>query len=240
MSFADTFIYARLQRSKVMELNNAGLREKTMTDLLKGFKIFVVSLFAVATLGACAAGPAGPYYQVSESRTPTGTFAPIRLGPHEQTFTLQIDDRTPFGPYNLARTLDMLYKKGYDEVRRQKQADFSIDIAFAASAQENPEVRAGHTLGGALAGAAAGAIIGGALGDPGKGAAIGAASGGALGFVSPAATPFVNIDINIYSREQRQSFHRSATIDLTHVPPPDVRHVIDTEVVRLLQDLPMR
>lgn len=210
-----------------------------MTDLVKMFKITLVSFF-IATLCACAVGPAGPYYQVSESRGPARTFAPIALGPNDQAFILQVEDRTPFGPYSLPGTLDMLYKKGYDEVRRQKEADFSIDVALSASAQENPEARAAHTVGGALMGAAAGAIIGGALGDPGQGAAIGAASGGALGFVSPAATPFVSIDINIYSNRERQSFHRSATIDLTHVPPPDVRHVIDTEVVRLLQDMPAR
>jgi hypothetical protein len=204
------------------------------------FKIFVASLFIAGALTACAVGPTGTYYEVRESRTPARTFTPIYLGPNDQAFALRIDDRTPFGPYSLPRTLDMLYNKGYDEVRRQKQADFVIDIAFAASAQENPEVRAGHTLGGALAGAAAGAIIGGALGDPGQGAAIGAASGGALGFISPAATPFVTIDVSVYSHRERQTSHRSATIDLTHVPPPDVRHVIDTEVVRLLQDIPPR
>lgn len=203
-------------------------------------KIVAISLLA-ATLGACAYGPApGPYYQVQESRTPAATMPPIYLGPNDRSFALRVEDRTPFGPYNLPETLDMLYRKGYDEVRREREANFTINIAFTASAAENPEARAGHTLGGALAGAAAGAIIGGALGEPGKGAAIGAASGGALGFVSPAATPFVTIDLDIYSYAERQSFRRSATVDLSHVPPPDVRHVIDTEVTRLLQDLPAR
>ena len=224
---------------KVFESDNTRIGRNTMNDVAKMFKIILVSLF-VSTLCACAVGPSGPYYQVSESRPQAGTYTPIALGPNDQTFILQVEDRTPFGPYSLPGTLDMIYKKGYDEVRREREADISINVAFTASAQENPEARAAHTVGGALVGAAAGAIIGGALGDPGQGAAIGAASGGALGFVSPASTPFVTIDINIYSNRERQSSHRGATIDLTHVPPPDVRRVIDTEVTRLLQDMPAR
>lgn len=202
-------------------------------------KIAVILLLAGA-LNACVAVPTAPYYAVQEVPTASGTKAVLNVGPSDRTFLLQVEDRTPFGPYELPQTLDMLYQKGYDEVRRQREADFSINVSMWASAHDNPDQRALNTFGGALAGAAAGAIIGGALGDPGAGAAIGAASGGTLGFVSPASAPHVKIDVNVFSNTERLSSQRSVNIDLTHVPPPDVRHVIDLAISKLLRDLPNR
>jgi hypothetical protein len=213
--------------------------EGTMKALAKISRIMAVALL-VGTLGACAEGPSGPYYRVSESPAPVERESQWQLGANDQYYTLRVDDRTPFGLHQLPQAMDLLYGKGYDEVKREKEADFSIDVAFSADFQENPERRAAQTLGGALAGAATGAIIGGALGDPGRGAAIGAASGGALGLVSPASSPLVRININIYSLNERLSSQRSATVDLTNVPPPDVQRVIDMQVSRMLQSLPSR
>ncbi|NLI33589.1 MAG: hypothetical protein GX422_12565 [Deltaproteobacteria bacterium] len=153
---------------------------------------------------------------------------------------MQIYDRTGIGFRRLPRAEQLLYEKGYDRVRRQRDADFSIDITLAAGLRDNPDVRAGQAVGGALAGAAAGAIIGGALGDPGPGAAIGAASGGLLGLAAPAATTVVRIDINIQSFREGGSSFASSTIDLAHVPPPEAFHVIDAEIARMLQTLPRR
>ena len=80
-------------------------------------------------------------------------------------------------------------------MRRQREADFSLDIALTAEARDNPDVRAEHLLGGAILGAATGALIGAAVRAPATGAAIGAAGGGFLGLASPADTPMIRIDI---------------------------------------------
>jgi hypothetical protein len=214
-----------------------------MEETMKGFTRVIKTLTVlslVGILGACAAGPTGPYYRVSESPVVANTDSQLRLGPEDQYYTLRVDDRTPFGLHVLPQAMDLLYSKGYDEVRRQNKADFTIDISFVADYQDNPDARAAHTVGGALAGAATGAIIGGALGSPGRGAAIGAASGGALGLVAPASYPLVRITINVYSLNDQLSSYRSATVDLTNVPPPDVQRVIDMQVARMLQGLPGR
>ncbi len=209
---------------------------KTQTNRLGACLIL---LFVILSAG-CAVAPAGSYYSVANNPTPPDTPSSIEIGATDQYYVLQISDHTPFDVHQLPRTSDMLYNKGYDEVRKQKKADFSIDVALSMSVRDNPDVRAGNMLGGALFGAAAGAIIGGAAGDPGAGAAIGAASGGALGLAAPAGTGMVTIDINTYSYSERLGSRMSRTIDLATVPPPEVRQVIDHEVSRMLQSLPRR
>ena len=211
--------------------------EKAMRSSTNLFRI-LVCLVLVGILGGCAVGPTGPYYSVSQNHTEND--GPFRLGPNDQYYVMQIDDRSPFGLHRLPQTEDMLYNKGYDRVRKEKSADFSIDVAFSGGVQENPELRAGHTIGGALLGAATGAAIGAAVGDPGAGAAIGAAGGGALGLVAPAATGVVRIDISVYSFNERTTSQKSTTVDLAHVPPHDLHHVIDNEVTRTLHGLPRR
>ena len=133
-----------------------------------------------------------------------------------------------------------MHRRGYDLVRRQREADFAVEVVLSGGLRDNPDVRAGNALGGALFGAATGAVIGAAAGDPGAGAAIGAASGGALGIIAPASTPLVRIDLNLYSLRDRTSTQRTTTIDLAGVPPYDVQRVIDFEVSRLLAALPRR
>lgn len=176
----------------------------------------------------------------SSGQSPGRGRSSFVLGPEDQNYVLQVDDNTPFGIYELPQTNNALYDKGYDRVRRQWEADFSIEISVSGGLRENPEVRAGNTLGGALFGAATGALIGAAVGDPGTGAAIGAASGGALGLISPAATNFVTIDLNVFSFHERVSAYRSLSVDLTTVPPFEVRRVVDAEVSRMLRGLPSR
>lgn len=203
---------------------------------LKGF--FILLLFGF--LGGCAVSP-GPYYNVHDNPTYSGSSnGYFSLGPDDQYYVLRVEDRTPFGMHHLPKTDDMLYERGYDKVRREKEADFAIDVTLSAGMQDNPNQRAANTVGGALFGAATGAIIGGALGDPGPGAAIGAASGGALGLVAPASTPLVNVDIELYSFSEQKSSRMSRTIDLSTVPPQDVPYVIDNEVSRMLQTLSRR
>lgn len=211
-----------------------------MKTKFTGASRFLVYIFCASILSACAVAPAGPYYRVSESPSQPASYQDFTPGPKDQNYVMQVSDRTPFGLERLPKTDNMLYSKGYDRVRTDRDADFAIDVAFAAGVQDNPNVRAGNTLGGALAGAAAGAIIGGATGHPGTGAAIGAASGGALGMVAPAGTSLVTIEINLQSFRDRQVSHRTATVDLTNVPPYDVARVVDTEVARLLESLPRR
>ncbi|MGV8074117.1 MAG: glycine zipper family protein [Syntrophobacteraceae bacterium] len=197
-------------------------------------------LFFIGILGGCVAGPAGPYYQVARDQPPAAAMEPFELGPNDITYILEVIDYTPFGLRRLPMTEEQLYNKGYDRVRRTREADFAIDIAFSASSRDNPDVRAGNMLGGAMLGAATGAIIGGATGDAGAGAAIGAASGGALGLVSPASTPMVRIDITITSFRDQYNAHRGVVVDLSSVPPMYVQRAIDNEVSRMLHSLPRR
>jgi hypothetical protein len=204
------------------------------------FKVLFLVLLAVA-LSSCAVAPMAPHYDVVENQVPPPTPEPLRLDPRDQAYTLRVDDRTPFGLHQLPGTVNSMYEKGYDNVRRDREADFGIDVVLSAAFRDNPNVRGANMLGGALAGAAAGAIIGGATGNPGAGAAIGAASGGVLGAAAlPADTPMVRIDLTISSFHERSSTQRSRTIDLAGVPPQDVQYVVDKEVARMLQSLPRR
>lgn len=198
-----------------------------------------VLLCLVGLLAGCVYGPPGTYYKVQDTRQPTGG-GPFVLGPNDQYFVLRVDDSTPFGIYDLPQTGHFLYNKGYDQVRRQREADFTVEVYISGGLRENPDLRAGNTLGGAMVGAATGAMIGAAVGDPGAGAAIGAASGGALGLISPAATSFVTVDLNVYSFNERVPASRSIGIDLSTVPPFEVRRVIDVEVSRMLRPIPPR
>jgi hypothetical protein len=209
-----------------------------MRDPRRPFQVLLILLILVG-MGACAYP--GPYYQSAGPPPPsTEPYSDLRVGINDRNFVMQIYDRTSIGFRRLPQSEQLLYDKGYDRVRRERDADFSIDVTVSAGLRDNPDVRAGQALGGALAGAAAGAIIGGALGDPGPGAAIGAASGGLLGLAAPAATSVARIDINIQSFSDGRSSFASATVDLTHVAPPDAYHVIDGEIARMLQVLPRR
>lgn len=203
-------------------------------------RCFVI-FYLVSLLGGCVYGPPGTYYRASSSPTATdGGGGPFVLSPNDQYYVLQIDDSSPFGIYELPQTERLIYDRGYDRVRLEREANFAVQISIYGGLRENPEVRAGNTLGGAMLGAATGAIIGAAVGSPGRGAAIGAASGGALGLVSPAATNFVTVDLNVYSFSERATAQRSVSLDLTNVPPFEVRRVVDNEVARMLRGLPQR
>ena len=205
------------------------------------------AVFSLVLLTGCAAP--GPYYTVSEpapAPAPPPAYQPpeeapggvLSVGPNDRRFVLHVENRTPFGLGPLPQSMDLLYQKGYDQVRRQREADFGLDIAVFADARDNPNRRAEHVVGGALLGAATGAIIGGALGRPGVGAGIGAGSGAALGLVAPANTPMVRIDVRAQSFTDGNSTFRSVIVDLEHVPPYDVPRVIDTQVSRMLDSLP--
>ena len=212
---------------------------KVMNGTCRAAIIFLV----VGMLAGCAATtPAGPSYSVSQNAPPAGAppAAPLMVGPNDVYYAMRIDDRTPFGLQQLPEAMDTLYQKGYDQVRREKESDFSIDIAFSAMTRDNPEARTANVIGGALLGAATGAIIGGgAFGHPGAGAAVGAGAGALGGAATPASTPMVRIDINVRSRDGSAS-SQSATMDLASVPPPDVQIAIDHQVARMLQTLPSR
>jgi hypothetical protein len=198
-----------------------------------------VALALILVLGGCAAYPAGPYYRVSHNYTEND--GPISLGPGDQNYVLDVDDRTPFEIHALPKTDDLLYSKGYDRVRRQKNADFSIEVLLSGGVQDNPEVRAGNTLGGAVAGAAMGALIGAAAaGEPAMGAAIGGAGGATLGLLAPAETGLIRIDLTIHSYNEGTTSQKSATIDLTPVPPHDLHYVVDNEISRMLRSIPHR
>lgn len=196
--------------------------------------------FAAVLLTGCVAGTPAPYYSVSEQPVTESGGGMLTVGPQDRLYLLRIDDRTPFGLQQLPQSMNLLYEKGYDQARRERQADFVLNISFYAMSRDNPDARAGHVVGGALLGAATGAIIGGALGSPGQGAAIGAGSGAALGLVAPADAAMVRIDINTQSYRDRASSYRSAVVDLANVPPYDVQRVIDLQVYRMLQSLPVK
>lgn len=185
----------------------------------KRLRQIAAAALMLLAMSACAVAP-GPYYRAGENLPPPESTSALRVGINDRNYVMQIFDRTPFGFRRLPQTENFLYDRGYDRVRRERDADFSIDVTLTGGLRDNPDVRAGNTLGGALAGAAAGAIIGGALGDPGPGAAIGAASGGLLGLAAPAASHVVRIDVNVQSFRDGSASQASATVDLSQMPPP--------------------
>ncbi len=204
--------------------------------------------FAVVLLGGCATtpygpyGPYSPYYTVNPPPVESGQppaeseTTVLTVGPQDHFYLMHVENRTPFGVH-FPQAHRVLYEKGYDQVRRQAEADFALDIAVIAEARDNPDVRAEHLLGGALLGAATGALIGAAVHAPATGAAIGAAGGGFLGLASPADTPMIRIDIRTQSFRDRTVSSKCVVLDMAHVAPYDVPRVIDIQVSRMLQAL---
>lgn len=198
--------------------------------------------FAVVLLGGCATSAYGPYYTSQpapavSNPSPTPTF--LNVGPDDRYYVLNVDNRTSFA-IHLPEAHRTLYQKGYDQVRREKQADFSVNIAVTTEARDNPDARAEHLLGGALLGAAAGALIGAAAGAPATGAIAGAAGGGILGLAAPADTPMIRIDIQTESFRDGTTSSKSAVLDMANVPIYDASRVLDIEVSRMLDTLPSR
>jgi uncharacterized protein YcfJ len=152
---------------------------------------------------------------------------------------MHLDNRTAFA-IHLPEAHRTLYQKGYDQVRRENQADFSVNISLNTESRDNPDVRAEHLLGGALLGAAAGALIGAAAGAPATGAIAGAAGGGLLGLATPADTPMIRIDIQTESFRDGTTSSKSVVLDMVNVPPYDAPRVLDLEVSRMLDTLPSR
>lgn len=208
-----------------------------MVILARSCRLLAAVITAVF-LSGCVAGPAGPYYSVNEQPPPQPGGGYLAVGQMDRTFVLRVDDRTPFGLGHLPQAMNTLYQKGYDLVRRDREADFELGVSFFASARDNPDQRAGNMLGGALLGAATGAIIGGALGSPGRGAAIGAGSGAALGLIAPAGATVIQVDLRTRSYSDGTASFKSALVDLAHVPPQDVQRVIDMQVSRMVETLP--
>ncbi len=205
-------------------------------------KILVIGS-AVVLLGGCVTTPYGPSYTVNtppaeSNQAPIGNDASyLTVGPQDHFYIMHIENRTPFRGH-LSEAHRILYEKGYDQVRRQMEADFALDIVLTTEARDNPDVRAEHLLGGAILGAAAGALIGAAVHAPATGAIAGAAGGGFLGLASPADTPIIRINIHTKSFRDQTASAKSVVVDMAHVPPYDVPRVIDMQISRMLQELP--
>ena len=205
--------------------------------------------FAVVLLGGCAATPygPGPYYSAQSpppavsDPAPVGNESnPLTVGPQDRFYVFHVENNTPFPANHLPQARRVLYEKGFDRVKREREADFSMDVSLSAEARDNPDVRAEHLLGGALLGAATGALLGAVAGRPAFGAAVGAAGGGVLGLAAPADTPMVRIDVRIQSFRDGTTSSGCAVVDMARVPPYDIPRVIDIQVARMLQDLPSR
>lgn len=203
--------------------------------------------FAVALLGGCAETyPYGPYYSAqppppesSPAPPPAAQASVLTVGPQDRLYVLHVENNTPFS-VRLPQARRTLYEKGYDQVRREREADFSVDVALSTEPRDNPDLRAEHLLGGAILGAATGALFGAVGGRPVLGTIVGAAGGGALGLAAPADTPMVRIDIRTQSFRDRTASSKSVVVDMAHVPPYDVPRVIDIQVSKMLQTLPSR
>jgi uncharacterized protein YcfJ len=153
---------------------------------------------------------------------------------------MHVENRTPFGGQRFPEANRVLYEKGYDQVNRQREADFALDISLTAEPRDNPDVRAEHLLGGAILGAATGALIGAAAGAPVTGTIAGAAGGGFLGLAAPADTPMIKVDIQTRSYLDQTVSSKSVVLDMAHVSPYDVPRAIDMQVSRMLQALPAK
>jgi hypothetical protein len=204
--------------------------------------------FAMLLLGGCTTAPygPGPYYSVqtpppASNPAPAGNEANLlTVDPQDRFYVMHVENNTPFPARSLPQAHRALYEKGFDQVRREREADFSLDISLVTEARDNPDLRGEHLLGGAILGAATGALIGAAAGAPVTGTIAGAAGGGFLGLAAPADTPMVRIDIRIQSFRDGTTSSKSAIVDMAHVPPYDVPRVIDIQVSRMLQTLPAR
>jgi hypothetical protein len=200
--------------------------------------------FAVALLGGCATAPYGSYYTVNtpppdSNQAATGPTN-LTVGPQDRTYIMHVENRTPFGGQRFPEANRVLYEKGYDQVNRQREADFALDISLTAEPRDNPDVRAEHLLGGAILGAATGALIGAAAGAPVTGTIAGAAGGGFLGLAAPADTPMIKVDIQTRSYLDQTVSSKSVVLDMAHVSPYDVPRAIDMQVSRMLQALPAK
>jgi hypothetical protein len=208
----------------------------------RAWKILTLG-FAVVLLGGCATSY-DSYYTAQQP--PAVSTAPaenqpafLTVGPQDRFYIMHVDNRTPFSVH-FPQANRVLYEKGYDQVRREREADFDLQIALTTGGRDNPDARAEHLLGGAILGAATGALIGAAAGAPATGAIAGAAGGGFLGLAAPADTPMIRIDIQTQSFRDRTSSSKSVVLDMAHVPPYDAPRVIDIQVSRMVQDLPAR
>jgi outer membrane lipoprotein SlyB len=207
------------------------------------WKILAIG-FAVVLLGGCATSPYNAYYATPQPAAVAGAPPPaeptfLTVGPEDRYYILQVDNRSPFA-FGLHEANRVLYKKGYDQVKRQREADFSVNIAIATSARDNPDARAEHLLGGAILGAAAGALIGAAAGAPATGAIAGAAGGGVLGLAAPADSPMLRIDIQTMSFRDGATSSKSVVLDMANVPPYDAPRVVDIQIARMLDTLPAK
>lgn len=203
--------------------------------------------FAVVLLGGCATD--GAYYTTVQPPPPPAVSNPappaeneaqfLTVGQEDRNYIMHVENSTPFAA-RFPGVHHVLYEKGFDQVRRQGEADFALDIALSTEARDNPDVRAQHVLGGAILGAATGALLGAIGGRPVLGTIVGASAGGALGLTAPAGTPMVRIDIRIESFREGTSSSSSVVVDMAHVPPYDVPRVIDAQVSKMLESLPAR
>jgi hypothetical protein len=207
-------------------------------------KILTIA-FAAVLLGGCATTPYGQYYTAS-TPPPESNQAPapdeanyLSVGPQDRFYLMHVENSTPFGA-RFPQAHRVLYEKGYDQVRRQGEADFALDIALTMEALDNPDLRAEHLLGGAILGAATGALLGAIAHAPVTGTIAGAAGGGFLGLAAPANTPMVRIDIHTQSFRDRTVSSKSVVLDMAHVPPYDVPRAIDMQISRMLQTLPTK
>jgi hypothetical protein len=205
-------------------------------------KILAIGL-ALALLGGCAAAPP-PYPGPNAVPPPEESAAPpaptyLSVGPQDHLYIMHVDNQTPFR-IRLPQVHRILDEKGYDPVRRQREADFALNILLITEARDNPNVRGEHLLGGAILGAATGALIGAVAGRPALGAIAGAAGGGVLGLAAPADTPVVRIDVRTQSFRDGTTSEKTAVVDMARVPPYDVPRVIDIQISRMLEDLPAR
>jgi len=222
--------------------------EKLMKTWEWSSKIFTIGL-AVALLGGCAT----TYTPSSTAPSPPAVASPgpenpapaeneatfLTVGPDDRTYIMHVENNTPFAA-RFPKARRVLYEKGFDQVRREREADFAVDVALSTEPRDNPDVRAQHLLGGAILGAAAGALLGAAGGRPVLGTIVGASSGAALGLAAPADTPMVRIDVRTESFRDGATSSKTVVVDMAHVPPYDVPRVIDFQVSRMLESLPSR
>jgi len=216
-----------------------------------GWSLKILTIgFAVAILGGCVATTTnGPYYPAqSPPAAPPAAANPasaeneahfLTVGPEDRYFIMHVENNTGFEA-RFPKARRVLYEKGFDQVKREREADFALDIALGYETRDNPDLRAQHLLGGAILGAAAGALFGAIGGRPVLGTIVGASSGAALGLTAPADTPIVRIDVRTESFRDGTISSKTVVVDMAHVPVYDVPRVIDIQVSRMIESLPAR
>ncbi len=187
-------------------------------------KVLAIGSAVVLLGGCCALTPCGSRYTVkappaeSDQALTFNEADYLTVGPQDRFYIMLVDNLTPFGA-RFPQVHRVLYEKGYDQVRKLREADFAVEITLITEARDKPDTKVEHLVGGAI---------------------LGTGSGDFLGLSSTADTPMIRIDVQTKAFHDRTMSSKSVVVDMAHVAPYAIPRAIDIQISRMLQGLPAR